>query len=110
MHFELIRQPELLDLVELLVDLPEAARRAGDQGIIVEIYGDRAYEVEFANAEGETLALQALEPEQFLVIWQNSTKTWVPLGDRIAALLQTLPTDKQQQVLSFARSLQQTAP
>jgi len=85
-----MRQPELLDVIELLVDLPEATLQAGDQGTIVEIYSDRAYEVEFANAEGETLALQVLEPEQFIVIWQSSTKTWVPLGNRIVALLQTL--------------------
>lgn len=70
---------------------------------------DWLYEVEFANAEGETLALQVLEPEQFIVIWQSSTKTWVPLGNRIAALLQTLPEERQQQVLNFARSLQKTA-
>ncbi len=103
-----MRQPELLDVIELLVDLPEATLQAGDQGTIVEIYSDRAYEVEFANAEGETLALQVLEPEQFIVIWQSSTKTWVPLGNRIVALLQTLPEERQQQVLNFARSLQKT--
>jgi hypothetical protein len=104
-----MRQSELLDVVELLVELPEATLQVGDQGTIVEVYSDRAYEVEFVNAEGETLALQALEPEQFIVIWQNSAKTWVPVGDRIAALLQFLPEDRQQQVLNFARSLQKTA-
>lgn len=98
-------KPELLDVVELLVDLPEAALQAGELGTIVETYGTYAYEVEFADTEGATLALQALEPEQFVVVWQHSTQAWVPLADRIAALLQTLPEDRQQQVLNFARSL-----
>jgi len=101
-------KPELLDVVELLVDLPESALQAGELGTIVETYGTRAYEVEFADAEGATLALQALEPDQFVVVWKNSTQAWVPLVDRIAALLQTLPEDRQQQVLNFARSLHQT--
>ena len=99
-------QPELLDVVELLVDLPDVQLQAGDKGTIVEEYDDLAYEVEFSNSQGETLALLALEPEQFVVIWQNATKTWVPLTDRIAAVLQKLPEDRQQQVLNFARSLQ----
>lgn len=101
-------KPELLDVVELLVDLPESAIQAGELGTIVETYDNHAYEVEFADAEGATLALQALEPEQFVVVWKNSTQAWVPLADRIAALLQTLPEDRQQQVLNFARSLHQT--
>lgn len=101
-------QPELLDVVELLVDLPEVQLQAGDQGTIVEEYDDHAYEVEFANSYGETLALLALKPEQFVVVWQNTTKAWVPLPERIAAVLQQLPEDRQQQVLNFARSLHKT--
>jgi len=69
-------QPELLDVVELLVDLPKAELQAGDQGTILEIYDDRAYEVEFANSHGETQAMLALKPEQFVVVWQNATKAW----------------------------------
>jgi phage terminase Nu1 subunit (DNA packaging protein) len=98
-------KPELLDVVELLVDLPESAIQAGELGTIVETYDNHAYEVEFADAKGATLALQALEPDQFVVVWKHSTQAWVPLADRIAALLQTLPEDRQQQVLNFARSL-----
>ncbi|WP_035985940.1 DUF4926 domain-containing protein [Leptolyngbya sp. KIOST-1] len=97
-------QPELLDVVELLVDLPDAERQASDQGTIVETY-DCAYEVEFANSHGETVALLALKLEQFAVVWQHATKAWTPLADRIVALLQELPEDRQQQVLNFARSL-----
>jgi hypothetical protein len=101
-------QPGLLDVVELLVALPDVQLQAGGQGTIVEEYEDRAYEVEFSNSQGETLALLALKPEQFVVVWQNTTKTWVPLTDRITAVLQKLPEDRQQQVLNFARSLHKT--
>lgn len=98
-------KPELLDVVELLIDLSETGLQAGALGTIVETYNDRAYEVEFANSEGETLALQVLAPEQFTVVWQSATKAWVPLVDRIAEMIQRLPEDRQQQVLNFARSL-----
>jgi hypothetical protein len=87
--------------------------KVGDLGTIVECYGHPnnlsaepvAYEVEFANADGETIALQTLEPAQFVVAWQNATKAWVPLAERVAALLQTLPEDRQAQVIEFARTL-----
>jgi len=51
---------------------------------IVEAYGDRAYEVEFSNDEGDTLEMQALTPDQVVVVWKSATKSWVPVGDRIS--------------------------
>ncbi|MFN9395575.1 MAG: DUF4926 domain-containing protein, partial [Pseudanabaena sp.] len=79
-------KPELFDAIELLVDLPEVNIKAGEIGTIVEKYDDRAYEVEFANNDGETLALLALTVDQFIVVWKNETQDWIPLGDRIAAI------------------------
>ncbi len=52
-------QPELLDVVELLVDLPDLQLQAGDQGTIGEEYDDCAHEVEFSYSQGESLALLA---------------------------------------------------
>jgi hypothetical protein len=40
--------PDLFDVIELAVDLPERGLRAGMQGTIVERYPG-AYEVEFTN-------------------------------------------------------------
>jgi len=97
--------PELFDIVELLVDIPEANLRTGDRGAIVEQHSDRAYEVEFTNPDGETLELLALSPEQFMVVWQSASKAWVPLTDRLAAMMSALPEERQEQVLNFARSL-----
>lgn len=53
----------LLEVVELLRDLPEYGLHAGSIGAIVEVYGNDCYEVEFANERGETLALPVLKPE-----------------------------------------------
>ncbi|MFB2876949.1 DUF4926 domain-containing protein [Floridanema aerugineum] len=62
-------KPNLFDVVEMLVDLPEIGLQVGDRGAIVEEYSDRAYEIEFTNPQGETLALHTLSPEQFIVVW-----------------------------------------
>lgn len=98
-------KPDLFDVVEILVDIPESGLQAGDRGAIVEKYSDRAYEVEFTNPEGETLALHTLSPERFIVIWQAKTQIWVSLADRITAAVQILSEERQQEVLNFTRSL-----
>lgn len=74
-------QPELFDIVKLLVDLPEYNLRAGTQGAIVENHQNNAYEVEFFESTGETLALCTLSPQQFIVVWQAKTKTWLFVPD-----------------------------
>ncbi len=53
----------LLEVVELLRDLPEYGLHAGSIGAIVEVYADDCYEVEFANERGETLALPVLSAQ-----------------------------------------------
>ena len=74
-------KPDFFDVIELLVDISELKLQAGDRGAIVEKYSDRAYEVEFTNSEGETLALPTLSPEQFIVVWQAETQIWVSLAE-----------------------------
>ena len=98
-------QPELFDVVELLVDLPEFNLRAGVQGAIVECYQDNNYEVEFSNSDGETLALCALSARQFVVVWSAKTKTWLPISERVAAIVNNLDNQRQEKVLDFARFL-----
>lgn len=101
-------RPALFDGIELLVDLPEENLQVGTQGAIVEDFGE-AYEVEFANSDGETLALCTLKPEQFIVVWRAETKSWLPVAERVAAVVSQLPDDRGQQVLEFARSLRSGA-
>jgi len=50
------------DSVVLTRDLPSAGLVAGDVGVVVHVYGGgTAYEVEFVNFDGETMALESLE-------------------------------------------------
>jgi len=94
---------DLFDVVELLVDLPEHSLHAGATGAIVHCYPDDTYEVEFTNEEGETLALCPLSPQQFIVVWQARTRTWLPIAEQVAALVARLPEGAEQEVLDFAR-------
>lgn len=96
-------KPEVFDVVELLIHLPERNLQAGAQGAIVEQYSDRQYEVEFTNAEGETLALATLPTHQFVVVWRSSSKTWVPVAEKIEALIAVLLEETRLEVFDFAR-------
>lgn len=54
-----------LDLAALRVDLPQHKLVAGDIGTVVLVHGDsEAYEVEFVRADGHTIALETLYPDQ----------------------------------------------
>lgn len=57
---------KMLDVIELLVDLPDHGLRAGSIGTIVDVYKEPrpAYEVEFVDQGGTTTALATVEPDQ----------------------------------------------
>jgi Domain of unknown function (DUF4926) len=57
---------ELYDVVELVEALPEEGLSAGSVGTIVHVFKEPnlAYEVEFADDEGRTLAMLPLAPQQ----------------------------------------------
>ena len=98
-------RPELLDVIELLVDLPEHNLCPGAQGAIVYCHHDDTYEVEFTNEDGETVALCPLSADQFIVVWQAKTRTWLSKADQIVVLIAHLPEDAGREVLDFARFL-----
>jgi hypothetical protein len=102
-------KPELLDIVEILVNLPDQKQFVGDRGTIVECYDDDNFEVEFVNESGETTALCALSSKQFIVVWQIATKQWVTPTDKITAIFSNLSDTKRQEVLDFARFIYQRA-
>ena len=85
-----MNQPELFDIVELLIDLPKNDLKAGIQGTIVECFDKNFYEVEFANSEGETLALCTLSLQQFVIVWQAKTKRWLSSTGKINAIAKNL--------------------
>jgi hypothetical protein len=52
-----------LDTVVLTRDLPQVGLRKGDVGAVVLVHGKgEAFEVEFVSLDGETIALETLEP------------------------------------------------
>ena len=97
--------PDLFDVVELTVDIPERGLRAGIQGTIVERHLNDAYEVEFTDEQGETMDFLALYPNQFIVVWCAGTRTWVPLADQVAALVANLSEEAGSEVLDLAHFL-----
>ncbi len=107
-------KPQLFDLVELIVDIPQselpepeipgAELRIGDRGNIVEVLGDHeAYIVEFLDDEGYTYHWPMLEPYTFVVVWQDATREYVPLAEQIADLAARLPESAAQSIADFAR-------
>lgn len=58
--------PELHDVVRVREDLPDLNLRAGALGTVVMVFSAPApaFEVEFVDDEGRTLATHALLPEQ----------------------------------------------
>jgi len=54
--------------------------RAGDTGVILDVYGDTAYEVEFSRDDGTTIARFALPQDQ--VALATETETAAPRSSR----------------------------
>lgn len=86
-----MKNPELFDVIELLIDLPSHSLSTGDRGAICKEYDNSRYEVEFTNSDGESIALVALSIDSFVVVWRSASKTWVPISEKIQAIVSTLP-------------------
>ena len=100
--------PNLFDVVELTVDLPEENLARGAQGTIMECYEDGAYEVEFTDDDGETLALCAVAPEQFRVVYRHQSEAdKEKIVQKLLAIVNSLDQKKTEEVLDFANSLRQ---
>jgi hypothetical protein len=72
-----MNQPELLDVIELLTDIPEFSLRKGEQGTIIEDYQDGIFEVEFTNKKGETTAMCSIAQDKFTVVWSVKKQRWL---------------------------------
>jgi hypothetical protein len=58
----------LLDVVALIVDLPESGLYRGQVGTVVESLAPDVFEVEFNDNDGRTYASLALRTDQLLVL------------------------------------------
>jgi hypothetical protein len=63
----------LLDVVAVLEEMPKEELRAGMRGTVVDIHRSPclAYEVEFCDDQGRTIALVALLPSQVELVWSR---------------------------------------
>jgi hypothetical protein len=63
-------KPKINDMVQLTERLPDEPLAAGAVGVVVAEFSEpeEAYEVEFSNERGETIAQVALRPKQFVVV------------------------------------------
>ncbi|HUB79696.1 MAG TPA: DUF4926 domain-containing protein [Bryobacteraceae bacterium] len=57
---------ELLSVVALMRDLPEAGLARGQVGTVVEVLGPEVFEVEFSDDTGRTYAALALKAHDLL--------------------------------------------
>lgn len=97
--------PDIGDIIELVIDIPEKNLRAGVRGAVVHCHGNDAYEIEFTDDEGETLDFLALHAKHFIVVWRAETRQWIPIAEQASALVAGLPDDTAKEVLDFARFL-----
>lgn len=69
----------LLDIVVLTADEPAHELKRGDLGTVVESYDDKAFEVEFVTAAGETKAVVTLRPDVLRRVSRNDLLSVRPL-------------------------------
>jgi hypothetical protein len=62
----------LLDVVALLEDKPAEGLVAGQVGTIVEVHAPDAFEVEFLDSQGRTVAVSEFKREELLVLKHES--------------------------------------
>jgi hypothetical protein len=65
---------KLLDVVALLDDKAEAGLVSGQVGTVVEVHSPDAFEVEFLDANGRTIALAEFRRDELLVLRNESVK------------------------------------
>ena len=69
--------PDIGDIIELIIDIPERNLRSGMQGTIAHCHDSDSYEIEFTDESGETRDFLALASDQFIVVWRVETHEWV---------------------------------
>ena len=59
---------KLLDVVAVLEDKPDAGLVSGQVGTVVEVHSPEAFDVEFLDANGRTIALAELRRNELLLL------------------------------------------
>jgi len=74
---------QLLNVVAIKEDLPDANLLAGQVGTIVEVLAPEVYEVEFSDDNGQTYAMLPLHSSQLLQLKYKSTAENTPMSNTI---------------------------
>jgi len=62
------REIKLLDVVALLKGAPNEGLVLGQVGTVVELLAPNVFEIEFANTDGETIAMLAVEDKDLILL------------------------------------------
>jgi hypothetical protein len=65
------RHIRLLDVVAVIVDLPEHGLVRGHVGTVVEPLGDDVFDVEFSDDDGRAYAIAALRADQLIPLYHR---------------------------------------
>lgn len=65
----------LLDVVALLVDLPDRQLVRGEVGTVVEVLSPGVFEVEFSDDEGRTYASAAVRGDQLMLLHYRTARS-----------------------------------
>lgn len=98
---------KLLDVVALVKDLPELGLLSGAEGTILEVYANgSAFEVDFVDDQGQTIALETIKAEYLKLIEPYCGKDFdAPANDQIrnAQELEKLATEINQSSVVICR-------
>jgi hypothetical protein len=100
-------KPAVYDTVELLQEqhTTDYILPAGTRGTVIHQYADQIYGVEFTSSSHRTPFEVVLLAQQLTVIWQASSRQYVPLSKQLAQIIDYLPEPEQAELLAVARSL-----
>ena len=98
-------KPMPYDVIETLHPLVDGNVPTGSQGTIVHQHADGVFEVEFTDDNGQTIALETISREQFVIVWRAEVAENVPITAQLAQVTATLPQQSRIEVLDFAHFL-----
>ncbi len=98
-------KPMPYDVIETLHPLENESVPTGSQGTIVHQHTNDIFEVEFIDDNGQTIALETIPREQFVIVWRAEMAEAVPITEQLTQVTATLPQQSRIEVLDFAHFL-----
>lgn len=93
------------DVVETLHPLVNGTLPTGSQGTIIHQHENNVFEVEFVDDNGQTITLETIPRNQFIIVWRAEIAESVPITEQLTQVADTLPQQSRIEVLDFAHFL-----